>query len=160
MNSLIGGANIHEAAADSRSASAHLELLPRHLPVTCWTTGERLRLTSHARLVFLGRNTPRRLLGSTISQYFRCSREDQSLIQQHLDALLGIPSKFGLQRHQRGFEMAVEPCRAANGAIVGCAGMAFEVTAQRVAAEEIRCQSLLQAARADSRLAVHRRREV
>ena len=141
MNSLFGGANIHETAADSRSASAHLELLLRHLPVTCWTTDERLRLTSHSGPAFLGRNTPRRLLGSTISQYFRCSREDQSPIQQHLDALLGIPSKFELQRQQRVFEMAVEPCRAGNGAIVGCAGVALEVTAQRVAAEEIRYQA-------------------
>ena len=119
MTSLFGDTNIRATAADSRSASVHLELLLRHLPVTC--TDGRLRLTSHSGPAFLGRHTPR--LGSTISQYFQCSREEQSPIQQHLDALLGLSSKFELQRQQRVFEMAVE------------------VTAQRVAAEEIRYQA-------------------
>jgi len=141
VNNLFGDTNTVAPAADSSSARVHLKLLLRHLPVICWTTDERLRITSHSGPAFLRRRTPRRVVGSTISQYFRCSREDQLPIPQHLDALLGTPSKFEVRRQQRVFAMAIEPLRAANGCIVGCVGMALDVTAERQSAEEIRYQA-------------------
>jgi len=51
---------------------------------------------------------------------------------------LGISSKLELRRNRRIFEMAVEPLRNPAGSIVGCVGMAQDVTARRASEDEIR----------------------
>ncbi|HTZ33447.1 MAG TPA: diguanylate cyclase [Methylomirabilota bacterium] len=141
VNNLFVEADVATPGVDPSQASTHLGILLRHLPIICWTADERLRITSHSGPPFLRRHAPRRLLGSTIDQYFRCSREDQAPIKQHLDALLGIPSKFELRRRERIFDMAIDPLRAPDGCVIGCAGMALDVTEQRISADEIRYQA-------------------
>ena len=142
VNNLFADANSFCAPnPESRLADASLRILLKHLPAICWTTDERLRITSHCGPAFLRRHTPRRIIGYKISHYFRCTRDDQMPIKQHLDALLGLPSRFELRRHQRIFDTAVEPLRNADSVIVGCVGMAVDVTAQRASAEEIRYQA-------------------
>jgi diguanylate cyclase (GGDEF)-like protein len=142
VNNLFGEADaIRPPLSDAVLAEAYLGVLLKHLPAICWTTDERLRITSHRGPALLRRNVPRRILGYSISNYFRCSRDDQAPIKQHLDALLGISSSFELRRNHCIFDVAVEPLRSPNSSIIGCVGMALDVTQQRTSAEEIRYQA-------------------
>jgi diguanylate cyclase (GGDEF)-like protein len=142
VNNLFGDAYaLPPAGADSWFADAQLTVLLKHLPVICWTTDDRLRITSHRGPAFLRRTAPRTVSGYAISHYFRCSRQDHAPIKQHLDALLGHSSRFELRRQQRIFEMAIEPLRDQDSASIGCTGMALDVTQQRASAEEIRYQA-------------------
>jgi diguanylate cyclase (GGDEF)-like protein/PAS domain S-box-containing protein len=124
------------------SVEAHLRLLAEQLPVVFWTTDQRLRITSHWGPGFPGRRSAQStVIGQSANDYFRCPQSEQTPIKQHSDALLGIASRFEFKRRNRIFDVTLEPFRDAQNAIIGCLGLAVDISERKKSEEEIRYQA-------------------
>ena len=124
------------------SAEAHLRLLMDQMPVVFWTADLRLRITSHWGSGFRGvrafrGNSP----GQTVHEYLRCPRGQEAPVKQHLDALNGVSSRFEYRRGKRVFEISIQPMRNSLDTVVGCIGMALDITERKRTEEEIRFQA-------------------
>jgi PAS domain S-box-containing protein len=124
------------------AAEAHLRLLMEQMPVVFWTADLRLRITSHWGSGFRGlrafRGNPP---GQTIHEYLGCPRDQETPVKQHLDALSGVASRFEYRRRKRVFDMSIEPMRNTSGAVIGCIGVALDITDRKKTEEEIRFQA-------------------
>jgi diguanylate cyclase (GGDEF)-like protein/PAS domain S-box-containing protein len=120
-------------------AEAHLRLLVEQIPLFFWTTDSRLRVTSHwGRTASLARSFPRYPVGQTIYQYLRCQEDDESPAKQHFLALRGVSSRFEYASRNRIYELGIGPYRDPQGTIIGCIGMALDITERKKTEEEIR----------------------
>lgn len=124
------------------SAEAHLRLLSEQLPVFFWTTDHHLGITSHWGQGFLRRRGAlSTAVGRTISDYFRCANSTLTPLKQHVDALLGIPSRFEFKRRSRIFDFTVEPFRGNQNEIIGCLGLAIDITERKKSEQQILYQA-------------------
>jgi diguanylate cyclase (GGDEF)-like protein/PAS domain S-box-containing protein len=123
-------------------AEAHLQLLARQLPMLFWTTDRFLRITSHWGPGFQRRRAQdTAVIGQSVADYFHCTRIEQPPVKQHLDALQGLSSRFELKNGSRTFDLSVEPFRDARGEVIGCLGLALDVTERKKSEQEIRYQA-------------------
>jgi len=124
------------------AAQAHFRLMVQQMPVLFWTTDQRLRITSHwGPLLGLQRKTQPKAIGQTIHEFLRCPQDEEAPVKQHLAALNGLPSRFEYKRGKHVFDISLEPLRDANRAIVGCIGVALDITDRKKTEEEIRHQA-------------------
>ena len=120
-------------------AEAHLRLLVEQIPVFFWTTDLNLRLTSHwGRTASLARSFPRYPVGQTIYQYLRCQDDGEAPAKQHFLALHGVSSRFEYPSRNRLYDLSIGPYRDPQGKIIGCIGMALDITERRKTEDEIR----------------------
>ena len=127
------------ARSQSQKAEHHLSLLVEQMPVVFWTTDQRLLITSHwGPSLRLQRGTTVRPIGKSIHEYLRCQPTEDTPVKQHLDALLGISSRFEYKRGTRVFDISLEPLRDSAGTIIGCIGVALDITEHKKTEEEIR----------------------
>lgn len=124
------------------ASEAHLRLLSELLPVFFWTTDHGLYITSHWGRGFRRSVGPKSTaVGRTIYDYFGCGNSSQPPVKQHMDALLGFPSRFEFKRRTRIFDMTVEPFRDAENEIIGCLGLALDVTERKKSEEKMLYQA-------------------
>src|SRR5258708_16137892 len=110
-------------------AEAHLRLLVEQIPLFFWTTDERLRITSHwGRTASLPRSLPHYPVGQTIFQYLRCQEDGDPPVKQHFSALRGVSSRLEYASRNRIYDLAIGPYRDPQGVIIGCIGMALDIT--------------------------------
>jgi diguanylate cyclase (GGDEF)-like protein/PAS domain S-box-containing protein len=124
------------------AAEAQLRLLTDQMPVVFWTANQRLRITSHWGSGFRGlrvfrNNAP----GQTVHGYLRCKEDQETPMKQHLDALRGVSSRFEYRWHKHFFDISLEPMRNADGEVIGCIGVALDITERKKTEEEIRYQA-------------------
>jgi diguanylate cyclase (GGDEF)-like protein len=120
------------------SLDAHLRLLAQQLPVFFWTTDASLTITDHWGRGFLRRKgSQSSAIGRSITEYFRCADAVQSPLKQHQDALLGAGSRFEFQRRNRIFDMTVEPFLDPERRVVGCLGLALDITQEKKTEENM-----------------------
>jgi diguanylate cyclase (GGDEF)-like protein/PAS domain S-box-containing protein len=120
-------------------AEAHLRLLVEQIPLFFWTTDSRLRVTSHwGRTASLARRFPRYPVGQTIYQYLRCQEDDEAPVKQHFLALRGVSSRFEYASRNRIYDLSIGPYRDPQGTIIGCIGMALDITERKKTEDEIR----------------------
>ncbi|HWO31932.1 MAG TPA: PAS domain S-box protein, partial [Candidatus Acidoferrum sp.] len=120
-------------------ADAHLRLLVEQIPLFFWTTDLHLRVTSHwGRTASLARSFPRYPVGQTIYQYLRCQEDGEPPAKQHFLALRGVTSHFEHASRNRIYDLSIGPYRDPNGTILGCIGMALDITERKKSEEEIR----------------------
>jgi diguanylate cyclase (GGDEF)-like protein/PAS domain S-box-containing protein len=120
-------------------AEAHLRLLVEQIPLFFWTTDERLRITSHwGRTASLTRSFPRYPVGQTIYQYLRCQDDAEPPVKQHFLALHGVSSRLEYASRNRIYDMGIGPYRDSQGSIIGCIGMALDITERKKTEDEIR----------------------
>ena len=123
------------------TAEAHLRLLMEQMPVVFWTADLRLRITSHWGSGFRGLRAFRgNVPGQTVHDYLHCPRDQETPVKPHLDALNGVSSRFEYRRRKRVFDMSIEPMRNTSGAVIGCIGIALDITERKKTEEEIRFQ--------------------
>jgi len=120
-------------------AEAHLRLLVEQIPLFFWTTDERLRITSHwGRTASLVRSFPRYPVGQTIHQYLRCKDDGEPPVKHHYLALRGVYSRHEYANRNRIYDLGIGPYRDPQGTIIGCIGMALDITERKKTEEEIR----------------------
>jgi diguanylate cyclase (GGDEF)-like protein/PAS domain S-box-containing protein len=120
-------------------AEAHLRLLVEQVPLFFWTTDSRLQVTSHwGRTASLAKSFPRYPVGQTIYQYLRCQEDGEAPVKQHFLALRGVASRFEYTSRNRIYDLSIGPYRDAQGTIIGCIGMALDITERKKSEDEIR----------------------
>jgi len=109
------------------------------MPLFFWTTDSRLRVTSHwGRTASLARSFPRFPVGQTIYQYLRCQEDGEPPAKQHFLALRGVSSRFEYASRNRIYDLSIGPYRDPDGTILGCIGMALDITERKKSEDEIR----------------------
>jgi diguanylate cyclase (GGDEF)-like protein/PAS domain S-box-containing protein len=118
-------------------AEAPLRLLIEQMPVLLWTTDRQLRITSNwgSGLPF-SRIRPGALRGQTVCEFLRGTGRHSTPVAEHYDALRGISSHFEFKRKNRVLEIRVEPLRASSAEIIGCLGLAVDVTDRKESEEQ------------------------
>lgn len=139
---IIGIVERSQALAPGSSCSiaeAHLRLLVEQIPLFFWTTDLQLRVTSHwGRTASLAKSFPRYPVGQTIYQYLRCQDDGEPPAKQHFLALHGVSSRLEYASRNRLFDLSIGPYRDPQGKIIGCIGMALDITERRKTEDEIR----------------------
>lgn len=139
---IIGIVERSQALAPGGSCSvaeAHLRLVVEQIPLFFWTTDLHLRVTSHwGRTASLARSFPRYPVGQTIYQYLRCQDDGEAPAKQHFLALHGVSSRFEYPSRTRLYDLSIGPYRDRQGKIIGCIGMALDITERRKTEDEIR----------------------
>jgi diguanylate cyclase (GGDEF)-like protein/PAS domain S-box-containing protein len=114
----------------------------QQMPVLFWTTDQRLRITSHwGPMLGVHRRMQPKAIGQTIHEFLRCPQDEDAPVKQHLAALNGISSRFEYKRRKHVFDISLEPLRDSNGSILGCIGVALDITERKKTEEEIRHQA-------------------
>ena len=121
-----------------RESEARLRVLVEQTPAVLWTTDTQLRFTfaQGAGMAALGLH-PDQVMGSLVSEFGLSDDPDMSVIvDAHRRALQGEPLTYETQWRDRTFQSHVEPLRDAGGLIVGCIGVALDIT-ERVQAYQL-----------------------
>ncbi len=120
------------AEAALRESEATLRLINAQIPAHIWTTDADLCVTSvlGAGLARLGRD-PSMFVGRTLDEFFQDEGADTPGFVAHRRALAGELAEYERHSGGRTFACRVEPLRDAAGRVVGCLGLALDVTERK-----------------------------
>jgi PAS domain S-box-containing protein len=117
--------------AEERSRSeTGLRLLFKHMPGAVWAVDRDLRIT-YATGHLLNVMGAQGLVGTSTYDFLGTHDPTNAVIAHHLAALAGNNQSFEYSFFDRWYAIGVEPLRDANASIVGCVGIAVDVTEQR-----------------------------
>ncbi|HEX2905412.1 MAG TPA: PAS domain S-box protein, partial [Phototrophicaceae bacterium] len=119
--------DVHEAL---RRSEIQLQLFVEQLPVVLWTTDAQLQITSclGAGLKTLGLE-PDDLLGMTLYEYLQTNEPQHPLIVAHRAALEGTSTALEGEGVRQGYYSTyVESLVDEQGSIIGCVGIALDIT--------------------------------
>lgn len=116
-----------------------LRLITDQLPIIVWTTDRDLRFTSclGAGLFKLGLE-PHELEGMLVAEYVRTNDPGFEPVAMHLAALNGESVCRTLEWEGRTYLVRVEPLRGESRAIIGCLGVADDITEQHSLTDQLR----------------------
>ncbi len=122
-----------------RMKEAQVRLLLEQIPAILWTTDNNLTITllKGERIGVLTTN-PDEILGHTVYDFFGTKDASFTPIALHRRALEGISGSYELQIKDFFFHCHVEPLRDRKGDIIGCIGVAHDVTERKRAEEELK----------------------
>jgi two-component system cell cycle sensor histidine kinase/response regulator CckA len=120
---------------------SHLRMIIEQFPAVLWTTDRDLCFTSSlgAGLKGLGLEA-NMVVGKSLVEYFQTSDPEFPPLAAHIRCLDGESIRYTFNWEQREFQTTVEPLRDENGAIIGCIGIALDIT-ERILAHEALCES-------------------
>jgi len=131
---------LHTAAIRAlRHSEEQLNLVIKQLPAVFWTTDMDLHFTSSAgaALANLGLQ-PMEVVGQSLFDYFQTHNPEFPLIAAHIQARNGIPVVDEIVWAGRVFQLNVEPFRDAGGHIIGCIGLASDITERKQMEERLK----------------------
>lgn len=109
--------------------TASLRLIAEKIPAVLWMVDTDLMFVSSQgsalKQMDLKQN---QVVGMTLFDFFRTKNKDYPPIQAHLQALKGRSEQFKLEWKDETFDAQVEPLRDAENKIIGCVGIAHNVT--------------------------------
>lgn len=122
-----------------RERDKQLRLLVGQIPAILWTTDRELRFTSSqgAGLRSLSLEEGQ-VVGMTIYEYFGVDDPDMEAIAMHRRVLEGESVRYETELEGCIFESHIEPLRNAEGEIIGCLGIALDVTEGKKAEKKLR----------------------
>jgi diguanylate cyclase (GGDEF)-like protein/PAS domain S-box-containing protein len=118
--------------SDNTPGETQLRVLAEQIPVVLWTTDRQLRITSNwgSGLRF-SRIRPGELVGRTVHEYMKCQDPQATPIAQHYETLRGASSHFEYKQKNRVLDIHLEPLRGESGEIIGCIGVALDITQRK-----------------------------
>jgi PAS domain S-box-containing protein len=140
-----------EIAKALRERDRRMRLIFRQVPGAIWTTDRDLRITSAVgKLREATGLDDEHIVGSTVGQLVGTDEPTDVAVAHHRAALAGDHTSFRYDFHGRCYEVHAEPLHDGGPEIVGCIGVAVDVTDRERTDEELaRSQTwLLQAQRA------------
>ena len=122
-----------------RTSEKRFRLLAAQVPAEVWTTDTSLRLTSiSGSLVPPVERLDLRKAGSTLYKLFATRDDRHPVIAAHRRALGGVSAQYERTAGPMVIEGRVEPLRDGTGAVVGCVGVALDITERRSAQTAMR----------------------
>jgi diguanylate cyclase (GGDEF)-like protein/PAS domain S-box-containing protein len=120
------------------AADERLPLLLEQMPALLWTTDGDLRILSclGGGFAALGLD-PGHLVGRTLAEYLGTADPGAPALRAHAQALAGQSVGFEQEWEGRLLQSHVAPLCDGEGRIVGCAGIAFDITDRRAAEEAL-----------------------
>lgn len=121
------------------AAETHLQFLVEKLPLYFWTTDRRLQVTSHwGSTARPASDFPANSVGQSVQEFLRINEASESPVKQHFLALRGMASRFEYATHNRLYDVSIEPYFDSRRNVIGCVGMALDITERRKSEDEIR----------------------
>ncbi len=135
---------VSEDITDRKQAREALQFVERRLrltieqtPAVLWTVDTELRFTSSAGAGLPALNLrPNEVVGKTLYEYFQTQDPTYLAIAAHCRALTGQPARYEMEWLANTYESYVEPLRDIDGRIVGCIGLAIDVTERKRAEKQ------------------------
>jgi diguanylate cyclase (GGDEF)-like protein/PAS domain S-box-containing protein len=119
-----------------------LRLLVEQMPVLLWTTDRHLRITSNLGSGFqFSKIASGELVGRTVPEFLHCEDSGAVPAIRHCEALQGTPSRFDYKWADRVLDIQVGPLRSAEGKIIGCIGVALDITGRKTSEEQMLYQA-------------------
>ncbi len=133
-----------------RASDTHLRQLVNQIPAILWTMDQHLDLTSllGSRLIEFQPQIEE-ILRTELHERLAANDLSRPEIQAHANALRGLSADFELRLADHDFQCTVEPFRDISGEIVGCLGIALDMTTHKRTEEIIQRQSAALQAAAD-----------
>jgi PAS domain S-box-containing protein len=133
-----------------KTSEFHLQQLVGQIPAILWTMDKELCLTSlqGSRIAEL-QSQFKQLLEFNLKQSTASGDNGKPEIKAHLEALQGNGASFELYLWDHYYHCTVEPFRDPDGAVVGCLGIALDITSRKHDEDLIRMQSTALEAAAD-----------
>lgn len=126
-------ATIRQGARALHESETKLRLILDHLPALLWMTNEQLEMVAvHGNLLERLLRTPDSILGYSIPEIVESGDSEHVLVAAHLSALQGesstgeVPTRSG-----HTLEVRVAPLRTAQQQLVGCVGLALDITERK-----------------------------
>jgi len=121
-----------------RERDQRLRLMVEQLPAVLWTTDRDLKFTSSvgAGLAGLGLK-PNEVVGKSLYEYFQNDDPEFVPIAMHRRALAGESVQYETEWEGNIFRSFTEPLRDEAGRIIGCLGIALDVTDRKKAEREL-----------------------
>jgi two-component system cell cycle sensor histidine kinase/response regulator CckA len=122
-----------------RESEERFRVLMAQLPADVWTTDTDLRLTSvYGSLVPRLERQDLRKPGTALYDLFATHDESHPVIAAHRRALAGVSVQYERTAGPLVIEGRVEPLRDGTGTVVGCVGVALDITERRGAQSAVR----------------------
>jgi PAS domain S-box-containing protein len=115
-----------------------LRLITTQMPSIMWTTDTDLCLTEvfGSGLVRQGYKNSM-VVGTFIQELDETNDENSAAVHAHHRALRGLSAGYEATIHGSDFEIRVDPLRNTEGQIIGCIGLALDITERKQAEEQI-----------------------
>ncbi len=121
-----------------RRSQDRLQIILSQLPAMFWTTDTDLNFTySTGAAINMMDEDAQNSKNTDLYKYFKTADENFLPIAQHRKALKGKSGKYEMQWGGRVFESLVEPLRNENNQIVGCIGIALDITERKEAENKL-----------------------
>ncbi len=130
-----------------RLSETKLRLITTQMPSILWTTDRDLHITEilGTGLTKVG-NALNMEVSRTLVTFTDTNAADEyhrvSPVDAHKRALRGLSAGYDMRIGEREFEVRVDPLRDEDGHIVGCIGLALDITERKQAEEQIRTWNL------------------
>jgi len=121
--------DIRSIEADLRQREQHLRLVVDQMPAVLWSTDRDLTFLSGRGGALAALNLkPGDQAGKTLYEYFGTNDPSFPPIAAHLRAIEGLSSSFETTWEGRTFQNYIEPLRDEQGDVIGCVGVALDIT--------------------------------
>lgn len=112
-----------------QESEARLRLINEQVPAIIWTVDRDLKFTSVTGLAAAGLKTrAEELVGRSLNEVYRTADENYPGLVAHRHALKGERNMVELQFNDRVWRCNVEPLVGHDGNIIGCIGVAMNIT--------------------------------
>ncbi len=111
-----------------RASEATLRLMHEQIPAHVWVTDTAMRVTSTSGNALPPERSSERYLGQTLDELIEANDLREMVLAAYRRALQGESAEYELNVEAYTFACRVEPLRDGQGEIVGCVGLAVDIT--------------------------------